>query len=159
MTITIRVWPVFLALILGTSTASATCWQSGSAAQASYRHPSVTEEYQQAQFVVVGRATHERHVFSETDPDEFDWTIYDVEVVQTFKGAPPHTIQLLSENSSARFPMDAGKTYLLFISRMPMVEREGDETLPADFVDNCGNSEPMEAPDERLKAVSRLAGH
>ena len=157
MTTTMRAVPICLALVLATSTSSATCWQSGSGAQAVARHPSVAEEYQQAQFVVIGRATHEQNIASEADPDDFDWTVYDVEVLQAFKGHPPHTIRLSSENSSARFPLDPGKTYLLFITRMPMEEREGDETLPADFVDNCGNSDVMQTAGEALKAVTRLS--
>lgn len=158
MTTTIRVVPIFFTLALATATASASCWQSGIGAQAVARHPSVAEEYQQAEFVVIGRAMHERNIFSEADADDYDWTVYDVEVLQAFKGKPPHTLHLLSENSSARFPMDGGKMYLLFITRMPMEEHEGDETLPADFVDNCGNSNVMDAASETLRTVSRLSG-
>ncbi|WP_243050438.1 hypothetical protein [Dyella sp. RRB7] len=160
MTTVIHVAPVFLALALAASTAGATCWQPGVGAPAVTRHPSVAEEYQQAQFVVIGRAVRERNVFSVADTDDYDWTVYDVEVMKAFKGNPPHIIHLLSENSSARFPMDTGKSYLLFITHMPMVEREGDETLPADFVDNCGHSSAMEAAGENLTTVSRLSeGH
>jgi hypothetical protein len=157
MTTAIRVVSIFFALALASFTADAMCWQSGIGAQAVTRHPSVTEEYQQAQYVVIGRAVHERNVFSEADTDDYDWTVYDVEVLQAFKGTPPHTLHLSSENSSARFPMDAGKTYLLFVTHMPMQESEGGEILPADFVDNCGNSDLTDAAAEKLKLVTRLS--
>jgi hypothetical protein len=157
MATTIRVVLLVLAQALMASAASATCWQSGVGAQAVFRHPSVAEEYQQAQFVVVARAAHERNIFSEADPDDNAWSVYDVEVLQAYKGHPPHIIHLSSENSSARFPLDTGKTYLLFITRMPMEEHEGDEILPADFVDNCGNSDVMQAAGETLKTITRLS--
>lgn len=157
MSHTIRVLLICFASALGATTANATCWQSGTGARATHWQPSVSEEFQEARFVFVGRAMHERNVFSAADPDDYDWTIYDVEVVQAFKGKPPHMIRLLSENSSARFTMEPGKTYLLFVNHMPMDERDGEETLPHDFVDNCGNSGVMEAAGEKIKTVELLS--
>jgi hypothetical protein len=157
MTITFRAVPIFFALSVGATTACATCWQSGQGTNAIYRHPSVPEEFREARFVVLGRATHEQNISSAEDPDGYDWTVYDVEILQAFKGTPPRTMRLLSENSSSRFPMEAGKTYLLFVSHMPMVESEGNDVLPQDFVDNCGNSDALDAAGAKLMAVKQLS--
>jgi hypothetical protein len=158
LTITnIRIRLFAVALTLWAVTAQATCGQAGLGDVALYRHPSISVEFQEARFVLLGRVTHQRNIASAEDPDGYDWTIYDVEVLQAFKGGPPRLIQLQSENSSARFPMDQGKTYLLFVTRLPMVEHEGDETLPQDYVDNCGNSAVLDAADGKVRAVERLS--
>jgi hypothetical protein len=149
--------PLLIALALGTSVTHATCWQSGEGEGAVYRHPSVSAEYKEAPLVVIGRTTSERNVSSADDPEGYDWTIYEVEVLQTFKGRPLHTIRLLSENSSARFLMDIGKSYLLFVSHSAMVERAGQEALPQDHIDNCGNSDALDTGSKKVEAVRRLS--
>jgi hypothetical protein len=76
------------------------------------RHPSVSEEYASAQSVLIGRVTATRNVASLDDPGFYDWTIYDVEVLEALKGKPTHRIKLVWENTSARFPMGNGKRLL-----------------------------------------------
>ncbi|MET0330192.1 MAG: hypothetical protein ABW154_02065, partial [Dyella sp.] len=85
--------------------------------------------------------------------------IYDVEVVETFKGKPPHRIKLLSENTSARFPMDKGKAYLLFVSQSSTVEMAGKEKLPQNYVDNCGNSGAVKDIEKTVRMVRGLSGN
>jgi hypothetical protein len=121
------------------------------------RHPSISKEYVSAQGVFIGRAIASRNIASQDDPEFYDWTIYDVEVLRAFKGQPPHRVRLLSENTSARFPMDKDKEYLLFVSHSPMVELAGKEKLPPNYVDNCGNSGALENVGATLKAVRVLS--
>jgi hypothetical protein len=63
-------------------------------------------------------------------PDFADDTIYRIKVSEQLRGKVPKTMNLLSENSSGRFLMEVGETYLLFISK-----RSGTFA-----VDSCGNS-------------------
>lgn len=122
------------------------------------RHPAVSDEYASASWVFIGRAVASRDVASPDDPGFYDWTIYDVEVIEAFKGRPPHRVKLLSANTSARFPMDTGKAYLLFVSHSPMVEMAGNEKLPRGYVDNCGNSGAVKDVDWAIKTVRGLSG-
>ena len=134
----------------------ALCWESGAGPTAIYRHPTVAAEFHSAALVITGRVTGERNISEADDPEGYAWTVYTVRVVETFKGTPQRTIRLLSENTSARFSMDTGKTYFLFVSRSPFVEMAGQERLPEDYVDNCGNSAAAEEAELAIKAVRDL---
>ncbi|WP_267226849.1 hypothetical protein [Dyella silvae] len=122
------------------------------------RHPSVPEEYASAQWVVIGRVAASRDVASQDDPGFYDWTVYDVEVVESLKGKPPHRIKLESENTSARFPMDNGRQYLLFVSHSNTAEMAGSEKLPQNYIDNCGNSGAVDEVEATVKKVRGLSG-
>lgn len=146
-----------LALITLSPASYATCWESGEGPTAVYRHPTVSAELEKATSVISGRVTAERNISEPDDPEGYAWTIYTVQVLETFKGTPPRTIQLLSENTSARFWMDVGKTYLLFVSHSPFAEMAGQESLPEDYVDNCGNSAATRDAERALKTVRSLS--
>lgn len=107
--------------------------------------------------MITGRVLGERNISSPDDPEGFEWTVYTVKVLETFKGKPRRTIRLVSENSSARFYMDTGKSYLLFISQFPTAEMAGRERLPVEFVDNCGNSALVQDAEPAIKAVRDLS--
>jgi hypothetical protein len=121
------------------------------------RHPSVPEEYASVPWILIGRVIASRDVASPDDPGFYDWTIYDVEVVEALKGKPPHRIKLESENTSARFPMDKGRRYLLFVSHSNTVEMAGSAKLPQDYVDNCGNSGAVEEVEPTIRKVRALS--
>ncbi|HET7024703.1 MAG TPA: hypothetical protein VFI39_05820 [Gemmatimonadales bacterium] len=78
-----------------------------------------------------------------------DGTTYIVRVERRFRGALPKHLELFSENSSGRFPMDSGAVYLLFISR----------AFGRLVVDNCGNSGLLSTSAPALSIVERLAKH
>jgi hypothetical protein len=148
-----------LALSMATisPTSYATCWESGEGPTAVYRSPSVPAEFKDAAFVITGRLLSERNISTADDPQGFEWTVYTVKVLETFKGNPLQTIRLLSENSSARFYLDTGKSYLLFVSHSPTVEMAGQERLPADYVDSCGNSALIKDAEPAIKVVRGLS--
>jgi hypothetical protein len=146
-----------LAVAATSPIAYASCWESGQGPAAVYRHPSVPVEFKDAAFVVIGRVLGERRISSAEDPEGYAWTIYDVQVLEAFKGKPPRALHLLSENTTARFPMDKGETYLLFVSRSPSVETAGNERLPKDYVDNCGNSATAREAADKIKALRVLS--
>lgn len=148
-----------IALVVATipTATYATCWESGSGPTAVYRNPSVPIEFKEAASVITGRVLAGRNISTPDDPDGFAWTVYTVQVLETFKGQPQQTIRLLSENSSARFDMDIGGTYLLFVSHSPIVEMAGQEQLPADYVDDCGNSALAKDAEAAIKTVRGLS--
>jgi hypothetical protein len=65
------------------------------------------------------------------DPEIVGQTNYAVEILHGYKGKPGPSIKITSVNTSTRFPMDIGQTYLLFV----MSDTDGSY-----FVDSCGNS-------------------
>jgi hypothetical protein len=148
---------IALAIVTKSPASYATCWESGEGPTAIYRHPAVSAEFKAATSVITGRVTAERNISEPDDSEGYAWTVYTVQVLETFKGTPPRTIQLLSENTSARFWMDAGKTYLLFVLHSSTVEMAGQERLPMDYIDNCGNSAVVEHAEHALRMVRSLS--
>jgi hypothetical protein len=96
--------------------------------------PSVEREFRASAIVAVGVARAARDVSVPDDPHGIDHTIYTVRLTRSFKGMPAgRTVRLVSDNSSSRFPLDAGVPYLLFI----------DNSKDGLYVDNCGRSGPV----------------
>lgn len=146
-----------LAMVAISPAPHATCWESDVGPTAVYRNPSVAAEFKKAAFVITGRVLAERNISTPDDPEGFEWTIYTVKVLETFKGKPQRTIRLVSENTSARFSMETGKSYLLLVSRSRWVEMAGQERLPVDFVDNCGNSALVQDAKPAIMTVRGLS--
>jgi hypothetical protein len=115
----IKVVIISLSLLLTSSLAAAVCLKG---------HPSIDEEYGDSQSVLIGEVKLKRSV-----PESgayYDGDEYTVEVREIFKGNPTNPIIIFSENSSGRFPMTVGETYLLFV----LYE------LGLYQINNCGNS-------------------
>ena len=76
---------------------------------------SVEREFSASRYVVIARVISEWE-----DPEgEGEWiagTFYRLDVRQSFRGSPKSHIDLFSENSSGRFPMEKGAQYLIFVS-------------------------------------------
>jgi hypothetical protein len=114
--------------------------------------PSIEQEYRNSAIVAVGVARAVRAVSAPDDPAGIDHTIYTVRLTHNFKGAPAgRTIELVSENTSARFPLDPGVRYLLFVG-------EGKEGL---YADNCGWSGALrdKGTSAVLRRVETIAAH
>ncbi len=107
-------------------------------------HLSVEKEYYRSYGVFIGQVLAERAV-SESN-DYLEGTAYSVSVDEVLHGHLPATIELFSENSSGRFPMDVGSRYLLFVYR----------ALGRTMVDNCGNSGLLAETTTVLKTIRRL---
>ena len=93
-----------ISLLLASSLAAAVCLKG---------HPSIREEYADSQSVFIGKVQLKKSV-----PESggyYDGDEYTVEVREIFKGNPTNPIIIFSENSSGRFPMTVGETYLLFV--------------------------------------------
>lgn len=118
-------------------------------------HPDVAQELNDSRLVLVGSvssATDWSHAGGFTDG-----TLYSVEVTESLKGEAPPTMTLYSENSSGRFPMEVGVSYLIFAYEGVFEFR----TSPEFAVDNCGNSGSLREPKAQaaLKQVRRLIHH
>lgn len=95
------------------------------------RHPSVQDEFATSFAVIEGRVLREKNLTEDpSDPSGITATVYDVRVTRKLKGLVGRTIQVKSENTSSRFPMELGSSYVLFLIR--------DKN--SNFVDGCGNS-------------------
>ena len=108
-------------------------------------HPSVKREYRGSWAVFVGRVVSSR-ILPEAPPNWLDGTVYTVQVSTVFRGHPPRQLDLFSENSSGRFPMDSRGKYVLFTYR----------TLGRTAIDNCGNSRPLFGADAVLDTLRTL---
>jgi hypothetical protein len=78
--------------------------------------------------------------------DEYQGWLYDLTVQQVFRGPQTKTIQVFTENSSGRFPLDLSKRYLIFAY-------EYDGRLE---IDNCGNSSLLSAAGLSLRQLQKL---
>jgi hypothetical protein len=109
-----------------------------------YEHPqTINEEFCDSQSVFIGKVLSEIHV-----PDSgryLEGKNYLVEVKEVFKGNLPKTVTIFCENSSGRFPMTVGKTYIAFIYYDGRYQ-----------IDNCGNSGIVSERQEVIGAVRLL---
>ena len=90
-------------------------------------NPSVAQEYRDSPIVFVGTVTGEQNV--RESKNYLDGVMYTVTADEVLRGSLPKRMRLFSENSSGRFPMHVGSTYLLFVYR----------ALGRTMVDACGN--------------------
>ena len=114
-------------------------------------HRTVAQEFSDSGAVIVGSVTTQEQWSH--DGEVWDGTLYTVQVTEVLKGAPTKTINVYSENSSGRFPMDIGTTYLIFAYRGVFENRASPEWA----VDNCGNSTAVHANQQLLADVRHLA--
>jgi hypothetical protein len=115
--------------------------------------PSVAEEFENSPLVFVAKVKSQRKV---SDGDELKYmggTDYEMTVRRTFRGGNLERITLFSENSSGRFPMRVGESYLVFASIA-----HGLVPGKAVFaVNNCGNSGRTREDRRKVREVEKLA--
>lgn len=114
------------------------------------RAPAATQEAEHATAVVQALVTQARDLHEDAaDPHGTTATRYTVRVLRPLRGHLPARFTLHSENTSARFAMEPGERYLLFVSR------DGSGRY---FIDACGNSAPLAESQAALKALSARRG-
>jgi hypothetical protein len=91
---------------------------------------SVEAEYARSVAVVVAEVVSQRNAADAEDDKSYGGVSYKLKIKESFRGSRLGTVDVFSENSSGRFPMETGKAYILFL-----YEEQG--RLSAD---NCGNS-------------------
>ena len=94
-------------------------------------HPTLQNEKRATSAIVEGEPFHAQELKEDPKaPSVVTATIYDVHVVHTKRGRVASTIQIRSDNTASRFPMQIGRSYILFL------KRAGDIYT----VDACGHS-------------------
>jgi hypothetical protein len=78
-------------------------------------HPSVVSEFRPSKAVVLATVTEEKQLPQTRDLYFLDGKMYQVNVEKRFKGDISPTFDIFSENTSGRFDMKTGESYLLFI--------------------------------------------
>lgn len=111
------------------------------------RHPSVAQEYKLSDFVGVGVVIAKKDFSFPDDPQGVEKTVYRIKISKRLKGAMSSPITITSDNTSSRFPMNTGKSYLVFLRVF------GDETV----VDSCGNSGELKNRKVELAKLTKLA--
>ena len=107
---------------------------------------SVKAEFVRSVAVVKAQIISERTVPDPDAPEFIGGTIYKVKIQESFRGALQGTVEVFSENSSGRFPMQIKRSYLLFL-----YQDEG--RLSAD---PCGNSGLASVKKDVLATVRAL---
>lgn len=103
------------------------------------RAPTRAQETAASVGVLLARVLHAQALHEDADdPDGISAIRYRIKRLRTLNGAPPEAFDLYSDNTSARFPMDVGTEYLLYLQR----DRAGRY-----YVDACGHSRPLQARD------------
>jgi hypothetical protein len=107
-------------------------------------HPRVCAEFFKSDAVFVGTVIAERSVPGQGYAYE-GW-VYSLRAKKIYRGPVRDTIEVFTENSSGRFPLEVGKTYLLFAY---MDERRLT-------IDNCGNSEEFPRAGDAIRQIKQL---
>jgi hypothetical protein len=111
----------------------------GSAQAICTTSPSIREESRASDAIVLAKVSAQRLVVAPDDPEGFEATVYTLDILRRHKGKTPRSIEIESPNTSSRFPMDKGKSYLLFLAKHP----------GGYAVDPCGNSAQLNRRLER----------
>ena len=112
------------------------------------RHPDALAELKASDLVVTAIVVSSRDESSADDPQGIEDTIYAVRVLDVFKGNPCRSLKIRSENTSARFPMQVGEKYLLFITSDGKTH----------FVDSCGRSGLLKDRAPELDVLQKQVG-
>lgn len=142
-------WLLFAAAAIGSPSAWAYC-EGG-------RYPNVTvsQELRSTPLVVVGSVVNRMIVVDPIeDPAGYEAEIFSVRIERVVHGAlpagvkPGFTMSVRNENTSARFPMNVGMRYLLFVSH----------DFGEIWINSCGNSVDMARADPVMKQIRRVKG-
>ena len=127
---------LIVGLFLASAPAHALCIYDGKL----YAKTTLSTEFRDSKLVVVGIATKQKNLPDLEDPEGFVGTVSQVKVLQAFKGRPLPFVPYYSPNTSARFPLDSGVPYLLFLDLITGTgwEREAPGTWVVNY--SCGQS-------------------
>jgi len=107
--------------------------------------PTVVCEFLNSDAVFVGAVISVR-VAPPRSAAELDGWLYELTVQELFRGPRTRTIEVYTENSSGRFPLDVAKKYLLFADK-----HDGRLTIT-----NCGNSALLTKAQKAIQELHRL---
>jgi hypothetical protein len=140
----IKILFIFIACFLVDKEAIALCYGDSEYPA----HPSIKQEYELSKFVIIGIALSKQKISSSDDPLGYIATLYTIKPLRIFKGNPQSKFIIYSENTTARFPMNIGEEYIIF------VQKPNDILI----VYNCGHSglvNDSAGVIEKVKALSK----
>lgn len=123
-----------------------TCTAAASAACVN-GHPTVPQEYNSSKVVFIGIVISTEKTSEAADGYFFNGDTYAVKPTRMYKGKVEGTVELFSENSSGRFPMELKREYLVFAY--------ADHGRLA--INNCGNSNLLSRATKATTEVARLS--
>ena len=127
--------PVLATLVLHVSPALSVCPKPD---------PKVCAEFFKSETVFVGRVVSQRT--APPDGGFYDGWWCCLSVHKVFRGAARKTIEVFTENSSGRFPLEVGREYLLFASKY-------SGRL---VIDNCGNSGLVSEAKDEIREIGQI---
>jgi hypothetical protein len=101
------------------------------------------KEAREAYAVVIGTVVGVKEGPAPFEGEEGEGTVYQLRVGETLRGHRRKTFALFSENTSARFPMEVGRTYLVFVHKREKIF----------YATNCGSSGELS---ERSQLLGQL---
>lgn len=106
--------------------------------------PKVCGEFFKSDAVFVGKVLSQKT--APPQADSYEGWLYRVRVSRVFRGFVGDTVEVFTENSSGRFPLDVGREYLLFatLAQGRLV------------IDNCGNSGLLAEATEKIREIKRI---
>jgi len=113
------------------------------------RYPTIEREYFSSEYVLEGKVLSKKNISSPDDPIGYIATLYAVKPTRIFKGKKNTKLIIYSENTSSRFPMKIGETYIIFL-------QTSNDGL---FVDNCGNSGILKNSPDVIKKIIVLSNN
>jgi hypothetical protein len=106
---------------------------------------SLDVEWHSSNLVLVGQVRGATRVAAKGN--DMGGIAYRIHPTEILRGHPKTDLRIYSEDDSGRFPMDIGRSYLLFLRRVGSTWR----------VDNCGHSAPVDSvPSEWLQRLRAL---
>ena len=105
----------------------------------------VEAEFRVSPVVVIANVVSEKP--ASKSKNYLEGTKYKIKIAEVLRGKPGKTMTLFSENSSGRFPMKVGESYLLFVHK----------ELGLWQVDNCGNSAPTSSSTQNIAVLRAQA--
>jgi hypothetical protein len=131
---------------------------------------SISHEYRRSKYVVTARVVRETWLGLDGKPraleppfqyegsrpwgfDPYIGALYDAEVVHVFKGKPAAQLRLFSENSTARFWLEVGDEFIMFVTEELFDPPIGRQIT----IDTCGNSAPAKEAQTTVRSVERIS--
>jgi hypothetical protein len=114
-------------------------------------YPTLVEEFNESDAIIVGIVTGEEHV-PDTEATFYAGTLYFLKVERLIKGTQKLELRLFSENTTARFPMEIGKSYLVFARR----DTDLFKNTNTYWVNSCGNSKPAGHATKELRKLRTM---
>lgn len=119
-----------------------------------YPNVTVADEIKKTNFIAIGKVISRKIVVDPIeDPEGYEAELFHVEIENVLYGNPPGYVvkgylALYNENTSSRFNMDVGESYLMFVS----------ESFDGFYIDSCGNSGTVTKSKEIIKSIQKIVG-